>query len=77
MNKPLLIISKKKIRNLLLGFLVLVLGAFIYNEIIVIPFFGCADNTKEAIKKREKLETEKEDKTKETLNELENIKKEK
>ena len=60
----------------LLGFLVLVLGAFIYNEIIVIPFFGCADNTKEAIKKREKLETEKEDKTKETPNELENIKKE-
>ena len=55
----------------------LVLGAFIYNEIIVIPFFGCADNTKEAIKKREKLETEKEDKTKETLNELENIKNEK
>ena len=49
----------------LLGFVVLVIGGLIYNEILVLPFLGFADNTKEAIKKREKLEIEIEEKTKE------------
>ena len=54
----------------LLGFLVLILGSVIYNEILIIPFCGCADNTKEAIKKKkEKLESELEDEKKETPNE--------
>ena len=38
----------------LVGFLVLILGSLIYNEILVIPFCGCEKNTKEAIKKRQK-----------------------
>jgi hypothetical protein len=38
----------------LLGFLILILGSLIYNEILVIPFCGCGNYTKEAIKKREK-----------------------
>ena len=42
----------------LLGFSILILGGLIYNEIIVLPFWGFAENTKEAIKKREKLEKE-------------------
>ena len=37
----------------LLGFLVLILGGLIYNEILVLPFWGFATNTKAAIKKRE------------------------
>ena len=49
----------------LLGFVVLVIGGLIYNEILVLPFWGFANNTKEAIKKREKLEIEIEEKTKE------------
>ena len=36
----------------LLGFAILVLGSAIYNEILVLPCWGFADNTKEAIKKR-------------------------
>ena len=36
----------------LLGFLVLILGSLIYNEILVLKFWGFADNTKAAIKKR-------------------------
>ena len=49
----------------LLGFVVLVIGGLIYNEILVLPFWGFANNTKEAIKKRKKLEIEIEEKTKE------------
>ena len=48
----------------LLGFLILILGGVIYNEILVIKFWGFADNTKAAIKKRqeeEKLLEKKED----------------
>ena len=37
----------------LLGFLILILGGLIYNEILVLKFWGFADNTKAAIKKRE------------------------
>ena len=48
----------------LLGFSILILGSVIYNEILVIPFCGCAENTKEAIKKRE-IELEKKNKTEE------------
>ena len=36
----------------LLGFLILILGGLIYNEILVLKFWGFADNTKAAIKKR-------------------------
>jgi drug/metabolite transporter (DMT)-like permease len=36
----------------LLGFAIIILGGVIYNEILVIPFCGFGDNTKEAIKKR-------------------------
>ena len=48
----------------LLGFIILILGGLIYNEILVIKFWGFADNTKAAIKKRqeeEKLLEKKED----------------
>ena len=38
----------------LLGFAVLILGSIIYNEILVLNFCGFGDNTKEAIKRREK-----------------------
>ena len=47
----------------LLGFAILILGSLIYNEILVLSFCGFADNTKEAIKKRKKLENEIEQKT--------------
>ena len=40
----------------LLGFIILILGGAIYNEILVIPFCKFADYTKEGIKKRKKLE---------------------
>ena len=40
----------------LLGFLILILGSLIYNEILVLKFWGFADNTKAAIKKREEEE---------------------
>ena len=40
----------------LIGFLILILGGVIYNEILVIKFWGFADNTKAAIKKREEEE---------------------
>ena len=52
----------------LLGFSILILGSVIYNEILVLPFWGFADNTKEARKKREKrdmLEKEIKEKTQE------------
>ena len=38
----------------LLGFSILILGSLIYNEILILPFWGFNANTKEAIKKREK-----------------------
>ena len=40
----------------LVGFLILILGGLIYNEILVIKYWGFADNTKAAIKKREEEE---------------------
>ena len=40
----------------LLGFLILILGGLIYNEILVIKFWGFADNTKASIKKRQEEE---------------------
>jgi len=40
----------------LIGFIVLVLGTLVYNEVLVIPFLGFNMNTKEAIKKREEEE---------------------
>ena len=39
----------------LLGFSILILGGVIYNEILVIPYCGFGDNTKEKIKEREEL----------------------
>ena len=42
----------------LVGFLVLILGSLIYNEILVIPFCGCGNYTKEAIKKRQEEQKE-------------------
>ena len=42
----------------LLGFLILILGSLIYNEILVIPFCGCGNYTKEAIKKRQEEQKE-------------------
>jgi drug/metabolite transporter (DMT)-like permease len=56
----------------LLGFLVLILGSLIYNEILVIPFFGCGNYTKEAIKKREEKQKERLEKAFEGDNEEEN-----
>ena len=40
----------------LVGFLILILGGLIYNEILVIKYWGFDDNTKAAIKKREEEE---------------------
>jgi hypothetical protein len=42
----------------LLGFLILILGSLIYNEILVIPFCGYGNYTKEAIKKRQEEQKE-------------------
>jgi hypothetical protein len=41
-----------------IGFLVLTIGVFVYNEMIVIPFFGFNIYTKIAIEEREKHEEE-------------------
>ena len=41
----------------LAGFSILVLGVLIYNEILVIPFFGFNTNTKIAIEKRTRTES--------------------
>ena len=37
----------------IIGFVMLVFGTLLYNEIIVLPFLGFDQNTKEAIAKRE------------------------
>ena len=37
----------------LFGFIVLVFGTLVYNEILIIPFWGFNTNTKQAIKKRQ------------------------
>ena len=36
----------------LLGFILLVAGTLVYNEIVIVPFFGMDQNTKGAIEKR-------------------------
>jgi drug/metabolite transporter (DMT)-like permease len=43
----------------LFGFILVVCGTFVYNEIIVIPVFGFNKNTKTALKKREQSELHK------------------
>ena len=40
----------------LVGFILLVLGTLVYNEILVVPWYGFDQNTKAAIKRREKEE---------------------
>ena len=40
------------------GFTVLALGVLVYNEFLVIPYFGFNRNTKIAIEEREKFEEE-------------------
>ena len=42
-----------------IGFLVLATGVFVYNEMIVIPFFGFNTYTKIAIEERENHKEEK------------------
>ena len=37
----------------LIGFILLVFGTFVYNEIIVLPFLGLDKNTKAKLKSRE------------------------
>ena len=65
----------------LLGFLILILGGLIYNEILVLKFWGFADNTKAAIKKREEeqklLEERKEENEEEENKDKQEIKEEK
>lgn len=34
----------------LAGFILLVMGTFVYNEIVILPFLGFDKNTKKAIK---------------------------
>lgn len=41
----------------LFGFILLVIGTLVYNEIVIVPFLGFDKNTKEAIKRRENNET--------------------
>lgn len=36
----------------MIGFIILAFGTIVYNEILVIPYWGFDQNTKEAIKKR-------------------------
>jgi len=38
------------------GFIILAVGTLLYNEIIVIPYFGCNEWTKDAIAKRAQAE---------------------
>ena len=40
----------------LIGFIIMIIGSFIYNEILVLHFWGFGDNTKAEIKKREEQE---------------------
>ena len=65
----------------LLGFIILILGGLIYNEILVLKFWGFADNTKAAIKKREEeqklLEERKEENEEEENKDKQEIKEEK
>lgn len=42
----------------MVGFILLVIGTLVFNEIIVIPFLGFNQNTKNAIEKRELLAAE-------------------
>ena len=58
----------------LLGFLILILGGLIYNEILVLKFWGFADNTKAAIKKREEEKKLLEEKNEESEDKNENNK---
>jgi hypothetical protein len=58
----------------LLGFIILILGGLIYNEILVLKFWGFADNTKAAIKKREEEKKLLEEKNEESEDKNENNK---
>ena len=58
----------------LLGFVILILGGLIYNEILVLKFWGFADNTKAAIKKREEEKKLLEEKNEESEDKNENNK---
>jgi hypothetical protein len=40
----------------LIGFLFLVFGTLVFNEIIVVPFLGFDENTREAIERRRRTE---------------------
>ena len=52
-----LILGKEKFDWLqLIGFILLVIGTLVYNEIVVVPFFGFDQNTKAARAQREKEE---------------------
>ena len=37
------------------GFILMIIGTLVYNEIVVIPFFGFGQSTKSNLKKQEKL----------------------
>ncbi|CDW86516.1 nucleotide-sugar transporter [Stylonychia lemnae] len=41
----------------LFGFILLVIGTLVYNEIVILPFLGFDKNTKDAIKRRENTES--------------------
>ena len=56
----------------LLGFIILILGGLIYNEILVLKFWGFADNTKAAIKKREEEQKLLDEQNEESENKNEN-----
>lgn len=49
----------------LVGFIMLVIGALVYNEILILPIFGFNRFTKAALK--EKLEVETDEATKEKI----------
>jgi multidrug transporter EmrE-like cation transporter len=52
-----LILGEEKFKVLqLFGFILLVFGTLVYNEILVVPFFGFDQNTKAARARREKEE---------------------
>ena len=39
----------------LFGFILLVMGTLVFNEIVILPFLGFDKNTRDAVEKRKKL----------------------
>lgn len=42
----------------LIGFIIMLFGVFLYNELLIVKYWGLADHTQKMIKKREQLVSE-------------------